>query len=115
MLWMFCGAFVLSVSYPPPPTHTFLKRPFLTYFKKYTHTPPPPYRMKFWCLGQKIEKTLKEHEFAPRWHVMNVPERYRLPTWQTESQQQEARVPCIPKLPCNETNIETSTSSAPTT
>ena len=26
---------------PPPPTHTFLKRPFLTDFKKYTHTPPP--------------------------------------------------------------------------
>ena len=25
---------------PPPPTHTFLKRPFLTDFKKYTHTPP---------------------------------------------------------------------------
>ena len=24
----------------PPPTHTFLKRPFLTDFKKYTHTPP---------------------------------------------------------------------------
>ena len=27
---------------PPPPKHTFLKRPFLTDFKKYTHTPPPP-------------------------------------------------------------------------
>ena len=25
-----------------PPTHTFLKRPFLTDFKKHTHTPPPP-------------------------------------------------------------------------
>ena len=25
---------------PPPPTHTFLKRPFLTDFKKHTHTPP---------------------------------------------------------------------------
>ena len=64
------------VSYPPL-THTFLKRPFLTDFKKYTHT--PPYRMKFWCFGQKNEKPLKKHEFAPRWHVMNVPERYLLP------------------------------------
>ena len=27
------------VTYPPP-THTFLKRPFLTDFKKHTHTPP---------------------------------------------------------------------------
>ena len=25
---------------PPPQTHTFLKRPFLTDFKKYTHSPP---------------------------------------------------------------------------
>ena len=30
---------------PPPPTHTFLKRPFLTDFKKHTHT--PPYGTKF--------------------------------------------------------------------
>ena len=29
------------VTYPPP-THTFPKRRFLTDFKKYTHTPPPP-------------------------------------------------------------------------
>ena len=28
-------------TYPPPPTHTFLKCPFLTDFKKFTHTPPP--------------------------------------------------------------------------
>ena len=27
---------------PPPPGPTFLKRPFLTDFKKYTHTPHPP-------------------------------------------------------------------------
>ena len=26
---------------PPPQTYTFLKGPFLTDFKKYTHTPPP--------------------------------------------------------------------------
>ena len=61
------------VSYPPL-THAFLKWPFLTDFKKYTHT--PPYGTKFWCSGRKMEKTLKIHEFAPRWHVMNVPERY---------------------------------------
>ena len=23
-----------------------------------------------------MEKTLKIHEFAPRWHILNVPERY---------------------------------------
>ena len=61
------------VSYPPL-THAFLKWPFLTDFKKYTHT--PPYGTKFWCSGRKMEKTLRIHEFAPRWHVMNVPERY---------------------------------------
>jgi hypothetical protein len=61
------------VSYPPL-THAFLKWPFLTDFKKYTHT--PPYGMKFWCSGRKMVKTLKIHEFAPRWHIMNVPERY---------------------------------------
>ena len=60
------------VSYPPL-THAFLKWPFLTDFKKYTHT--PPYGTKFWCSGRKMEKTLRIHEFAPRWHVMNVPER----------------------------------------
>ena len=58
----------------PPLTHAFLKWPFLTDFKKYTHT--PPYGTKFWCSGRKMEKTLRIHEFAPRWHVMNVPERY---------------------------------------
>ena len=61
------------VSYPPL-THAFLKWPFLTDFKKYTHI--PPYGMKFWCPGRKMEKTLKIHEFAARWHILNVPERY---------------------------------------
>ena len=66
------------VSYPPL-THAFLKWPFLTDFKKYTHT--PPYGMKFWCSGRKMVKTLKIHEFAPRWHIMNVPERYCVPRY----------------------------------
>ena len=64
------------VSYPPL-THAFLKWPFLTDFKKYTHT--PPYGMKFSYSGRKMEKTLKIHEFAPRWHILNVPERYTAP------------------------------------
>ena len=35
--------FVLkTVTTYPPPTHTFLKWPFLTDFNKHTHTPPPP-------------------------------------------------------------------------
>ena len=29
-----------------------------------------------WVLWTKIEKTLEKHEFALRWHVMNVPKRY---------------------------------------
>ena len=57
-----------------PFTHTFLKRPFLTDFKKYTHT--PPYGTKFWCIGRKIEKPLIKCEFAPCWHLPDVPERY---------------------------------------
>ena len=32
--------FILAPPSYPPQTHTFLKRPFLTDFKKYTHTPP---------------------------------------------------------------------------
>ena len=59
---------------PPPPTHTFLKRPFLTDFKKHTHT--HPYGTKFWCIGPKLEKTPKNCEFAPCWHKPDVPERY---------------------------------------
>ena len=30
----------IVTTYPPPPTHTFLKRPFRTDFKKHAHTPP---------------------------------------------------------------------------
>ena len=62
------------VTYPPP-THTFLKRPFLTDFKKCTHTPPPKVTT-FWCIGLKVEKNRGKCEFAPCWHVLNVPERY---------------------------------------
>ena len=37
------SASVLNIWSPIPPfTHTFLKQPFLTDFKKYTHYPPPP-------------------------------------------------------------------------
>ena len=61
------------VTYPPP-THTFLKRPFLTDFKKHTHT--PPYGTEFWCIGPKLEKTPENCEFAPCWHKLDVPERY---------------------------------------
>ena len=61
------------VSYPPHNPY-ISETAFSHRFQKvYTN---PPYTMKFWCFGQKIEKTLKKHEFAPRWHVMNVPERY---------------------------------------
>ena len=66
------------VTYPPP-THTFLKRPFLTDFKKHSHTPPPPPKVTtFWCIGLKVEKNREKCEFAPCWHKPNVPERYGL-------------------------------------
>ena len=48
---------------PPPPTHTFLKRRFLTDFEKHTHTPPKV--TTFWCIGPKFEKILKTRENAP--------------------------------------------------
>ena len=38
---------------PPPPTHTFLKRPFLTDFKKYHR---PPKGTKFWRIGPNISQ-----------------------------------------------------------
>ena len=65
------------VSYPPPPpTHTFLKWPFLTDFEK--HPPPPPPKVAtFWCIGLKVEKNQEKCEFAPCWHKPNVPERER--------------------------------------
>ena len=63
------------VTYPPP-THTFLKRRFLTDFEKHTHTPPSV--TTFWCIGPKVEKSLKKCENAPCWQEPNVPERYGL-------------------------------------
>ena len=41
----------------PPPAHTFLKWPFLTNFKKYTH-PPPPYVMTCFRMDAKLEKKI---------------------------------------------------------
>ena len=60
--------------YPPPPTHTFLKRPFLTDFKKYTHTPPPPQRdeiLAHWTKssenpGKMPKPTVLAHTDYPR-------------------------------------------------
>ena len=40
---VFAAVVLKNVTPPPPihpPTHTFLKWPFLTDFRKYTHTPP---------------------------------------------------------------------------
>ena len=51
---------------PTPPTHTFLEWPFLTDFKKYTHSPPPPPAEGtiFWRIGPK---------HPPSWHIMDSP------------------------------------------
>ena len=46
----------------PPPTHTFLKQPFFTDFKKYTHTPPPKGR-NFGALDQKFRKPPKSKQY----------------------------------------------------
>ena len=62
------------VTYPPP-THTFLKRRFLTDFKKYTHTPPPQVKT---CLHieAKVVEIAEKCQNPESWQVMNVPERY---------------------------------------
>ena len=38
--------------------------------------PHGPEMTTFWCIGPKVEKTLKNCEFAPCWHIMDVPESY---------------------------------------
>ena len=59
---------------PPPPTHTFLKRLFLTDFKKYTHT---PFKVtKFWRIGRKVHKTEEKCQNPPCWRTTNEAERY---------------------------------------
>ena len=59
----------------PPVTHTFLKRPFLTDFKKCTHI--PPYGTNFWRIGPKVQRPKEKCE--PRRHKPNVPERCSTP------------------------------------
>ena len=61
---------------PLPLTHTFLKRPFLTDFKKYTHPPPPPKGSDILVHQTKSSKTPGKCQNPPSWRTMNVPERY---------------------------------------
>ena len=63
------------VTYPPP-THTFLKWPFLTDFKKYTHTPPPPQVTTCLHIGAKVVEIAEKCQNPQSWQVLNVPERY---------------------------------------
>ena len=49
---------------PPPQTHIFLKRPFLTDFKKYIHTPPSD--QKFTNPGKVPNPTVLAHNECPR-------------------------------------------------
>ena len=67
---------VQNCDHLPPPTHTFLKRRFLTDFEKHTHTPPKV--TTFWCIRPKVEKNLKKCENAPRWQETDVPERNQI-------------------------------------
>ena len=59
---------------PPPALATFLKRPFPTDFKKYTHAPPKG--TKLLRIGTKVHKTQENCQNPPCWRVPNVPERY---------------------------------------
>ena len=61
------------VTYPPP-THTFLKRPLLTDFKKY-HIPPPQVTTRL-HIGAKVVEIAEKCQNPQSWQVMNVPERY---------------------------------------
>ena len=63
------------VTYPPP-THTFLKWPFPTDFKKYTHTPPPPQVTTCLHIGAKVVEIAEKCQNPQSWQVLNVPERY---------------------------------------
>ena len=54
-----------ALTISPTPTHTFLKRPFLTDFEKYTHTPPK--ETKFWRIGPKVHKTQEKCQNPPCW------------------------------------------------
>ena len=54
------SSFVLiNVTTYPSPTHTFLKRHFLTDFKTYTHTPPTHTERKFGATDQKFRNPTK--------------------------------------------------------
>ena len=66
----------IVTTYPPPPTYTFLKRPFAQISKSiHIPPPPPPEVTTFWCIRPKVENTLPKCEFAPCWHLLDVPER----------------------------------------
>ena len=64
----FSGSVLKNVNTYPPVTHIFLKRPFHTAFKKYTHTPPPPQRnniLAHWAnSAEKPVKMPKPSELA---------------------------------------------------
>ena len=71
------AALVLKNVPPPPPNLYISEMAFSHRFQKvYTY---PPYETKFWCFGQKIEKSLKKCQFAPCWQVTNFPEGYARP------------------------------------
>ena len=61
---------------PPPPTHTFLKWPFLTDFKKCTHTPPPPTPRERYFGASDEEFKNPEKTPKPTKLAHNEPQRY---------------------------------------
>ena len=70
----FAAPFAQKCDHPPPPTHTFLRWPFLTDFIKYTHTPPNG--TKFWRIGPKVHRNKEKCQNPLCWRTTNVPERY---------------------------------------
>ena len=92
--------------YPRPPTLPFLKRPFLTDFKK--HTIPPPNGTKFWRIGPKSSQnpgkvpkpTVLAHDECPREICAHMgpkaPPPQRVSHWASCSFQRRIQVP-LPK------------------
>ena len=60
----------------PPPPNPYISEMAFSQGSKSIHTHTPHYGTKFWCVGRKIENTLKKCEFALRWQITDIPERY---------------------------------------
>ena len=61
--------------HPPPPFDKYISETsFFSQISKILHIPPKG--TIFWRIGRKVQKLREKHQNPPRWHTMNVPERY---------------------------------------